>query len=138
MAAQVGLAETTGANAMLNGFRNTAFQIAATYVKLHTGIPGAAGSSNAATGDATLKQVTFSAASGGALAITGTNPVWTKGADGSETITHCSVWDGSAGPGTDDYLWSFELTASKTWTTTSDTVTLTTCGLSLAPLALSA
>lgn len=135
MALQVGLSETNLANAWLNGLRNTAFQIAATYVKLHTGIPGAAGTLSAATGDTTRPQVQFSAASGGALAITGTNPVWTKGADSSETITHVSVWDNATAG---NFLWSFELTASKTWTTTGDTLTLTACGLSVAPLALSA
>lgn len=132
MALAVGLSETNAANAMLNGFRNTSFQIAATWVKLHTAIPGAAGTASAATGDATRKQVTFSAASAGALAITGTNPVWTRGTDASETVTHCSVWsDETAGV----FLWSFQLGSSKTWTTTGDTLTLTACGLSLTPIA---
>lgn len=135
MAAQVGLSTVNSANAMLNAFRNTAHQVAATYVKIHTGIPGADGSLSAATGDTTRPAVTFSAASNGALAITGTAPVWTKGADSSETVSHCSVWDNATAG---NFLWSFQLTASKTWTTTGDTLTLTACGLSLAPLATSA
>lgn len=136
MAAQVGLQDVNAANAMLNGFRNTAFQIAATYVKLHTGQPGSDGTLNAATNDATRKQVAFAAASGGAIAKDGTEVKWTSGADASETVTHCSVWSHATNAGT--MLWSFALTASKTWTTTGDTLTLTACGLSLAPLATSA
>lgn len=135
MAAQVGLSEVNAANAMLNAFRNVALQVASTYVKLHTGIPGSDGSLNAATGDATRKAVVFAAASGGAIAKTAAEVKWTKGADSSETVTHCSVWDADT---SGNFLWSFQLGASKTWTTTGDTLTLTACGLSLTPLALSA
>lgn len=131
MALAVGLSTVNAADAMLNGFRNTAFQVASLKVAIHTAIPGAAGTNAASAKDATKVAITFAASSGGALAITGTNPVWTSGSDGSETITHCSVWDGA---GT-TFLWSFALGASKTWTTTGDTLTLTACGLSLAPLA---
>lgn len=133
MAAAVGLSTVNCADAMLNGLRNTAFQIASTKVAIHTGIPGSAGTANASTGDSTKVAITFAASSGGALAITGTNPVWTRGTDASETITHCSVWDGA---GT-TFLWSFQLSSSKTWSVTGDTLTLTACGLSLAPLASS-
>lgn len=133
MAAACGLQTTNAANAMLNGFRNVAFQTATTFAKLHTGIPGADGTANAATGDATRVAISFAAASGGALAITGSNPVWTRGTDASETVTHVSIWSHVSNAGT--MLWSFQLGASKTWTTTGDTLTLTACGLSLAPLA---
>lgn len=133
MVAAVGLQTTNAANAMLNGIRNTSFAITNTYAKLHTGIPGADGTANAATGDATRVAVTFAAASGGALAITGTNPVWTRGSDASETVSHVSIWSHVTNAGT--MLWSFQLGSSKTWTTTGDTLTLTACGLSLTPLA---
>lgn len=133
MALAVGLQTTNCANAMLNGLRNTSFAVAALYAKLHTAIPGADGTNAAAAGDTTRVALTLAAASGGALAITGTNPVWTKGADSSETVTHVSVWSHATNAGT--MLWSFQLGASKTWTTTGDTLTLTACGLSLAPLA---
>jgi len=132
MVAAVGLSTVNAADAMLNAFRNVAHQVAATYVSLHTAIPGADGTVSLNTGDTTRKQVQFSASSGGALALTGTQPTWTKGSDGSETITHCAVWDAST---SGNFLWSFALGASKTWTTTGDTLQLTACGLSLSPLA---
>lgn len=133
MVAAVGLQTTNLANAWLNAVRNTSCQIATTYAKLHTGIPGADGTANAGTNDATRKQVAFSAASGGAIAKDGTEVKWTSGADASETVTHVSIWSHASNAGT--MLWSFQLGASKTWTTTGDTLTLTTCGLSLTPLA---
>lgn len=114
---------------MLNGVRNTSFAIAGTYVKIHTGDPGT-GSSNAAAGSTTRPQVTFSAASSGAIALTGTQPTWTNGGT-SETVTHISVWD-SATAG--NFLWSAQLASSKSWAA-GDTLTLTSCGLSLSPLA---
>ena len=42
--------------ALLNTLRNTSFAVAATYVKLHTGDAGEAGTSNAAT-EATRKAI---------------------------------------------------------------------------------
>jgi len=125
----VGLSATNAANAMLNGFRNVAFQVAGTWVKLHTGDPST-GSANAAAGSTSRPQVTFSAASNGAIALTGTQPVWTNGGT-SETVTHISVWD-SATAG--NLLWTAQLSTPKSWAS-GDTLTLTSCGLSLSPLA---
>ena len=61
-------------------------------VKLHTGDPGEAGTSNAA-GETTRKAVTFAAASGGSMSATG-SPVaeWTN-VSTTETYTHFSIWD---------------------------------------------
>jgi hypothetical protein len=60
------------------------------YVKLHTGDPGDAGTSNAA-GETTRKIATFGASSGGAVsndaALTWTN------VSTSEDYTHFSLWD---------------------------------------------
>ena len=60
------------------------------YAKLHTGAPGSAGTSNAA-GNTTRQEVTFGAASGGAIsndaAVT-----WTS-VSTSEDYTHVSLWD---------------------------------------------
>lgn len=126
----VGLATTTLANKLLDTIRNVSFQNAATHVRLHTGDPGAAGTTAGSVGSASRSQVTFSAASGGAIALTGTQPTWTNGGT-SETITHISVWDASSAG---NFLWSAQLSASKSWAS-GDTLTLTSCGLSLSPLA---
>lgn len=124
----VGLHTVNAANAMLNGFRNTSFVVAATYVKLHTGDPGSAGTANAGA-VTTRSQATFAAASSGALALTGTNPSWSMTT--TETISHISVWDASSAG---NFLWSASLSASKA-VANGDTLTLTSCGLSLSPLA---
>lgn len=84
------------ANSMLDAYcRNVAWtQPAAFYVKLHTGDPGAAGTSNAAT-ETTRKSATFSAASGGAI-TTSADLTWT-GVAASETYSYVSFWDNSSG-----------------------------------------
>ena len=80
---------TAAANAALD-------TVGATYrwVKLHTGDPGAAGTSNAAT-ETTRKQATFGAASSAAMTTTG-DLTWTSVA-GSEDYTHVSLWTASSG-----------------------------------------
>lgn len=127
-----GISTTAVANGWLDTLRGgsnfTAF--ATPFVKLHTGDPGSAGTSNAAAGDTTRKALTQSAASGGAIAESGTAPVWTNGGT-SETITDISVWSASTS-GT--FMYSIQLTASKAWAS-GDTLTLNTCGVSLSPLA---
>lgn len=64
-----------------------------TWLKLHVGAPGAAGTSNAAT-ETTRKQVTWGAASGGAATSTG-QLQWTNVA-GSEDYTHATFWTASS------------------------------------------
>ena len=100
------------------------------FISMHTADPGSAGTSAAAAGSTSRSQVTFSAASGGAIALTGTQPTWTNGGT-TETITHISVWSAST---SGNFLWSAQLSASKSWAS-GDTLTLTSCGLSLSPLA---
>lgn len=129
----VGVSTTNVANKWLDAIRDngsTFTVVADTFVKLHTGDPGSAGASNAAVGDATRKAVAQSAASAGAIAITGTNPVWTNGGT-SETITHVSVWDASSGG---NFLYSVQLSASQAWVS-GNTFTLTALSVSVAPLA---
>ena len=126
----VGLSTTNTANSLLNTLRGTSFSNANTYVALHTGDPGASGTTAASAGSTDRSQVTFSAASGGAIALTGTQPTWTNGGT-TETITHISVWSATT---SGNFLWSAQLTASKSWAS-GDTLTLTSCGLSLSPLA---
>lgn len=76
------------------------------YGKLHTGAPGSAGTSNAAT-NTTRQEVTFGAASGGAISNDNA-PTWTSVA-GTEDYTHISLWDHvSAG----NFLMSGTITAN--------------------------
>jgi hypothetical protein len=127
----VGVATTNVANKWLDFLRGVSPTApTAEYVKLHVGDPGAAGANNAAAGSTTRVVVTQSAAASGAIAITGTNPAWTNGGT-SETLTHISVWDAiTAG----NFLYSVALTASQAWASTN-TFTLTSLGVSVAPLA---
>ncbi|MEV6432558.1 hypothetical protein [Nocardia sp. NPDC051463] len=126
----VGLHTANLANKILDHLRGgTAWtQPAGTYVKLHTGDPGSAGTSNAGA-VTTRSQATFAAAASGAIALTGTNPNWSMTT--TETITHISVWDAST---SGNFLWSATLSASKA-VVNGDTLTLTSLGFSLAPLA---
>lgn len=126
----VGLSTTNLANKILDHIRGgTAFsQPGGLYIRLHVGDPGSAGSANtSAVG--TRSQATFAAASGGAIALTGTNPSWSM--SGTETISHISVWDASTGG---NFLWSAALSVAKS-VQSGDTLTLTSCGLSLGALA---
>jgi hypothetical protein len=124
----VGLAATTLANNWLNMLRATAFTApAATYIKLHTGDPGAAGTANASA-VTTRQSATFSAASAGAIALSN-SPAFTMTT--TETISHISVWDASTAG---NLLWTATLTTSKSVVNT-DTLTFTTLGVSLSPIA---
>ncbi|MCI3277641.1 phage tail fiber protein [Streptomyces cylindrosporus] len=122
------------ASSLVSGWLNTqraagsAYNaVAATYVQLHTGDPGAVGTSNVSAGSATRNSFTFAASSSGsALALSSAPSAWTNGGT-SETLTHISVWTASTS-GT--FLYSVALTASKAWAS-GDTFTLTTLGLSL-------
>jgi len=124
----VGLATTTLANNWLNMLRATAFTApAATYIKLHTGDPGAAATANASA-VTTRQSATFSAASAGAIALSN-SPSFTMTT--TETISHISVWDASTAG---NLLWTAALTTSKSVVNT-DVLTFTTLGVSLSPLA---
>lgn len=128
----VGLATTTLANKILDHLRGgTAWtQPTGLWVKLHTnaGDPGAAGTANSSA-VTTRSQATFAAAASGAIALTGTNPSWSMTA--TETISYISVWDASTGG---NFLWSAQLSVAKS-VQSGDTLTLTSCGLSLGALA---
>lgn len=103
------------ANAWLDTFRNQAAQYAAVYVKLHTGDPGSAGTSNAAT-ETTRQAATLSAASGRAM----TNSAaieWTN-VSTTETYTWVSLWTASTNGtflGRDDLSSSAAVTAGDTF-----------------------
>ena len=131
MALAVGLSPAL-ANGWLNTLRNVAYQKAAIYAQIHTAIPGAAGTASVAANDTTRKLVGFSAAASGVLSKDGTEVKWTSTQDFSEAVSHISMWDASTAG---NFQWSFAATASKTWTTTGDTLTLASCDLSLTPIA---
>lgn len=129
----VGVSTVNIANKWLDAARGGGSNMTApsnTYVKLHVGDPGSAGTSNAAAGDTTRKAVTHAAASSGAIAMNGTAPVWTNGGS-SETISHISVWDD---PTAGNFLYSVALSASQAWAS-GNTFTLTSLGVSISPLA---
>ena len=127
-----GLAASPVANAMLDLFGSASQTGYSTpYVALHTGDPGSAGTSNASA-EIDRKALTFAAASGGSKAATG-SPVaqWASWDQGTETITHVSIWTASTS-GT--FLASIQLTASKQVNDT-DTLNLTALSLSVSTLA---
>ncbi len=127
----VGLHAVNLANKWLDMLAGTAFTApASANVKLHTGDPGSAGTSNASA-ETTRKALTWSAASAGSKAIAATLPSWATWSAGSETISHISVWDNiSAG----NFLFSVALTASKS-VTNGDTLNLTSLTFAFTPIA---
>ena len=129
----VGSSAVNLANKWLDMFDATAFAApAGTYVKLHTGDPGAAGASNLSS-VTTRPAVTWTAASGGSKASTGT-PSWANWAGANpEVVTHISVWD-AATNGTGHFLFSAALSASKT-INAGDTLNLTSLTYALTPIA---
>lgn len=123
-----GLATTTLANKWLDMLRGVAFTApAGCYVKLHIGDPGVAGTTSPSA-VTTRNQVTWTAASGGALALS-TLAAYSMTA--SETISHLSVWDASTAG---NFLFSGALTASKT-VANGDSLSFTSLTVSLTPLA---
>jgi hypothetical protein len=110
--------------ALLDTLRNTSFAVAATYVKLHTGDAGEAGTTNAATED-TRKAISFSAASSGSMASSATVE-WTNVA-ATETYSHWSLWDASTAG---NCLWTGALSSSAA-VTAGDTFQITSLTLSL-------
>jgi len=97
---------------------------AAVYIKLHTGDPGEACTSNAAT-EATRKAVTFSAASSGAITSNATVE-WTN-VSTTETYSHWSLWDAATGG---NALWYGALSSSAA-VTAGDTFQITQLQLTL-------
>jgi hypothetical protein len=126
----VGVAATQ-ANAELSRYRNTAAAaIATVYVQLHTGDPGAAGTTAVSAGSTTRNTITFAAPSGGSMAMSAMGGTWTNGGT-SETLSHISLWDASTAG---NFLRSITLGASQAWVSTN-TFTLTSCTLSQTPIA---
>lgn len=117
---------------VINTWLDSVFATANCFVQLHTADPGAAGTTAASASDATRKQATMAAASGGSKAASANVGPWTNdGTPASETLTHISLWSAvSAGT----FNASAALAASRTWNT-GDTFTLTSLSVSITPIA---
>jgi hypothetical protein len=131
----IGFATVATVNAWLNCLRGTSAAtftgVTTLFIQLHTGDPGAAGTT-AVSSVTTRPALNFGAASAGAQAAIATLPSWaTWGGTNGEIVTHVSVW-GAASAGT--FYYSVLLTASKT-VNTGDTLNLTALTVSIAPLA---
>jgi hypothetical protein len=118
------------ANAALNVLRGTTWTGLSVFVKLHTGDPGAAGATAAAVGSTTRPAISWSAASAGSMAITGTNPSWTNGGT-TEVLSHISLWDASSAG---NFLGSAALGSTQSWSS-GNTYTLTSATVSYTPIA---
>lgn len=127
-----GLAATTLANKWLNMLAGTAYTApTTTYVQLHTGEPGAAGST-AVSSVTTRPAVIWAAASAGSIAITTAYPSWTAWAGvNGEIVTNVSLWDAAT---SGNFLFSILLTSSKT-INTGDSLTLSSMSMGFSPIA---
>ncbi|HEY2674055.1 MAG TPA: hypothetical protein VGJ07_27285 [Rugosimonospora sp.] len=130
----VGISTANLANQWLNMIKGTAFTApAATWVELHTGDPGASGTSNVSVGSTTRLQVltaNWTNAASGVLAMTAAIGPWTNGGT-SETLTHIAVFSASSA-GT--FYWSAALSSSQAWAS-GNTFTLNTNTVTMSPLA---
>lgn len=111
-------------NKLLDTLRAQSFSVSNVYVKLHTGDPGEAGTSNAAT-ETTREEVTFNAASSGSMASSATVE-WTN-VSTTETYSHFSLWDNSTAG---NCLWTGALSSSAA-VTAGDTFQITALTLTL-------
>jgi hypothetical protein len=103
--------------------------LGSTFIQLHIGDPGAAGTANASS-VTTRPAASYSAAAAGSKGLSAASS-WTNWAGSAETITHISFWT-AATAGT--FKTSMVLTAGKPMTT-GDTLNLNTATMTLAPLA---
>lgn len=122
---------TTGITAAIaNAWLDADFATAASFIKLHTADPGAAGTTAAAAGDTTRKQATLAAASAGSKAMTSMAASWTN-VSTTETLTHISWWTASSA-GT--FKASAALSSSQPWAN-GNTFALTALTIAITPLA---
>ena len=122
----VGLAAAT-ANSYLNVFRGTAFTGVSVFVKLHTGDPGAAGTTNPSA-VTTRNALTLNAPSAGSATL---STLASYSMTASETITHVSLWD-SATVG--NFLQSAALTSGVP-VINGSTLSFTTFTIAFTPIA---
>lgn len=125
----LGVAAAT-ANSWINVLRGTAFTgLAGLFVKLHTGEPGAAGTSNASA-VTTRNALTLNAPSAGSSTLTS---LASYSMTATETITHVSLWD-TVGPAGGTFIASGALSASKP-VNNGDTLTFNTFTVGITPIA---
>lgn len=114
------------ANAIVNTLLND-FAAVATNVQLHTGAPGAAGTSNVSS-VTTRPAITWASASAGVLASTGTAPLWASWAGtNGEVVSDISYWNAGSG-GT--FQGSVQLSVSATMAT-GDSLTLSAASVTI-------
>lgn len=108
MAPSVGIS-TYLADSWLNTLSNVPYTSPLCAFQLHTGIPGAAGTTDVS--QTTLRVAgTFAAAASGSFAFTGLPPIWTS-MTAAETISCLSAWDALTGG---NFLFSAQLLVPKT------------------------
>ncbi len=84
------------ADSWLNTLSNVPYTAPLCAFQLHTGIPGAAGTTDVS--QTTLRQPgTFASAANGSFSFTGTPPIWSAGMVAAETIAYLSGWDALTG-----------------------------------------
>lgn len=125
----VGISTSNVSHPTLNWLRGVApATIGGLFVKLHTGDPGAAGSS-AASAVTTRRQATMNAASSGQITLNAASGGWAMTA--SETISHISVFDAATGG---NFLFSAAVSTPRS-VVSGDSLTLTALSVSHSPLA---
>ncbi len=83
-------------NALLDAYaRNVSYSNAQTWVQLHTGAPGAAGTANVASNSTRIQVTNWGTPSGGSVSITG--EVAFNAAPANETYTDVTLWSASTG-----------------------------------------
>lgn len=116
---------TSFIQSVLNVLRGTSFTGVTTLtVGLHTGDPGAAGTT-AGSANTTKNTLTLAAPSGGSAAQSAL-PAWTMTA--TETISHISLWNGAT------FLWSGALSSSVP-VISGSTLTISGLTVGLSPIA---
>lgn len=116
------------ANSFVNVLRGTTYTgLAGLFVKLHTGDPGAAGTSNASV-VTTRNALTLNAASGGAATL---SSLAAYAMTATESITDVSLWDAPSGG---NFIASGQLTAQRD-VNNGDNLTFNTFTVSIAPVA---
>lgn len=131
----VGFSAVNTANAWLNVLRGTSAAtftgVTTLFVQLHTGDPGASGTSNVSS-VSTRPALNFGAASAGSQSAIATLPSWTNWAGtNGETVSHMSVW-GASSAGT--FYYAFALSVAKTMNT-GDTLNLNSLTVAVSPIA---
>ena len=132
----VGFSAANLVTPLLNTIMGTSFSITAnnTWVQLHTGDPGANGTTAVSVGSTTRIQILgagwTASSAGSALAMTAAHGPWTNGGT-TETISHISVFSASTA-GT--FYFSVALTTPQPWNS-GNTFTLNTLTVAGAPQA---